>query len=602
MKPTRLFDLLPQQLSQFPANDALAYKYNGEWKRFSTQEFVDIVNRMSIGLRKEGIKKGDKVAIISPNRPEWNFADFALQQLGAVSVPMYPTITERDYRYIFEDAGVKMVFVSDSELLQKVKNATKGLPIQGIYTFDEVEGADHWKKLEKAGEGEEVSQLESFKKEVQPTDLLTLIYTSGTTGNPKGVMLTHNNIMSNALAVADLFPETETNGRILSFLPICHIFERTAIYSYINKGRSIYYAQSMETIGEDLKEVKPDMFTTVPRLLEKVYDKIVAKGMELKGLKKNLFFWALRLGNQYEPHKKNSWWYNTQLKLANKIIFNKWREALGGNVKMIVSGAAALQPRLGRVFWAAQIPVCEAYGLTETSPGIAFNRLDPARVRVGTVGELLDGVQVKISADGEILVKGPNVMQGYYNKPELTDEVIDKDGWFHTGDVGELLEGRFLRITDRKKEMFKTSGGKYVAPQLLENKIKESTLIEQVMVVGEGQRFPGALVVPNFDTLKEWCKIKEIEYTNNAAMLRHPQVKEKFEREIGKSNQDFAQYEKVKQFRLLHQPWSIETGELTPTLKLKRKAIMQKNEALVQEIYAEDYPTKPSVQGESAVV
>lgn len=601
MKPTRLFDLLSQQLSQFPKNDALAYKYGGEWVRFSTREFVDIVNRLSIGLRKQGIKKGDKVAIISPNRPEWNFVDFAVQQLGAVSVPMYPTITERDYRFIFKDAGVKMAFVADKDLLQKVQNATEGLAMQGIYTFDEVEGASHWRKLEKAGEGEDVNQIKDSKEQVQPNDLLTLIYTSGTTGNPKGVMLTHHNILSNAQAVAHLFPEMDENGRVLSFLPICHIFERTAVYSYMNKGLSIYYAESMEAIGENLKEVKPDMFTTVPRLLEKVYDKIVAKGMELKGAKRALFFWALRLGDRYEPNLSYSWWFNTQLKLANKLIFSKWREALGGNVKMIVSGAAALQPRLARVFWAGQIPVCEAYGLTETSPGIAFNRLEPSRVRVGTVGELLDGVEVKIASDGEILVKGPNVMQGYYNKPELTNEVIDKEGWFHTGDVGEMVEGKFLRITDRKKEMFKTSGGKYVAPQLLENKIKESTLIEQVMVVGEGERFPAALLVPNSDTLKEWCKIKGIEYTTNAAMLRHPQVINKFDREIEKSNQHFAQYEKVKQFRLLHEPWTIETGELTPTLKLKRKVIHQKNAALIQEIYAEEYPnSKPEAETATA--
>lgn len=601
MKPTRLFDLLSQQLSQFPKKDALAYKYGGEWVRFSSREFVDTVNRLSIGLRKQGITKGDKVAIISPNRPEWNFVDFAVQQLGAVSVPMYPTITERDYRFIFKDAGVKMAFVADKELLQKVYKATQNLAMQEIYTFDEVEGASHWKKLEKAGEGEDVNQLQGSKEQVQPNDLLTLIYTSGTTGNPKGVMLTHRNILSNTQAVAHLIPEMDTNGRVLSFLPICHIFERTAIYSYINQGLSIYYAESMEAIGENLKEVKPDIFTTVPRLLEKVYDKIVAKGMELKGAKRVLFFWALRLGNRYEPNLSYSWWYNMQLKLANKLIFSKWREALGGNVKMIVSGAAALQPRLARVFWAGQIPVCEAYGLTETSPGIAFNRLEPSRVRVGTVGELLDGVEVKIASDGEILVKGPNVMQGYYNKPELTNQVMDKEGWFHTGDVGEMVEGRFLRITDRKKEMFKTSGGKYVAPQLLENKIKESTLIEQVMVVGEGERFPAALLLPNSDRLKEWCKIKGIEYTNKVAMLRHPQVVHKFDREIEKSNQHFAQYEKVKQFRLLHEPWTIESGELTPTLKLKRKAIHQKNAALIQEMYAEEYPnSKPEAETATA--
>lgn len=589
MKPNRLFDLLPQQLSLFPREDALAYKRDGQWIRYSTKEIIDIVNRLSIGLRKAGMEKGDKIAIISPNRPEWNFTDFAMQQLGVVSVPMYPTITERDYRYIFEDAGVKMAFVADESLYSKVSNATEGMTgIKGIYTFDHVKGASHWSELAREGEGEDVAQLDPLKERVKADDLLTLIYTSGTTGNPKGVMLTHNNILSNAIAVADLFPrDMAKDAKVLSFLPICHIFERTAVYSYINQGFSIYYAESMDTIGENLKEVQPDLFTTVPRLLEKIYDKIVAKGMALEGVKRSLFFWALKLGNSYEPHQANSWWYNTQLKLANKLIFSKWREALGGNVKMIVSGAAALQPRLGRVFWSAGIPVCEAYGLTETSPGIAFTRLDPERVRIGTVGELLNGVEVKIASDGEILVKGPNIMKGYYNKPELTAQVIDEEGWFHTGDVGELQENRFLKITDRKKEMFKTSGGKYIAPQVLENKFKESTLIEQIMVIGEGERFPAALIIPNFDGLRDWCKAKEIEYTTNAAMLRHPQVIEKYQREIDKYNQHFAQYEKVKQFRLLLNPWSIESGELTPTLKLKRKEIFKNNEVLIHEIYAD---------------
>ena len=589
MEPTRLFDLLYQQQNLFPKPDALAYKKAGQWVRYSTSEFISIVNKLSIGLRRKGIERGDKIAIISQNRPEWNFVDFAMQQLGAISVPMYPTITERDYRYIFEDAGVKLIFVADKEILEKVENAIEGLEgIRGIYTFDQLEGAQHWSQIAREGEDEDPAQLDPIKSMVKAEDLLTIIYTSGTTGNPKGVMLTHNNILSNALAVADLFPpDVSSTGKALSFLPICHIFERTAVYSYINVGLSIYYAESMETIGENLKEVQPDIFTTVPRLLEKVYDKIVAKGMELKGIKRSLFFWALSLGNQYEPHKSYGWGFNTQLKLANKIIFSKWREALGGNVKMIVSGAAALQPRLGRVFWAAQIPVCEAYGLTETSPGIAFTKLDPKRVRVGTVGELLDGVQVKIAPDGEILVKGPNVMKGYYKKPDLTAEVIDEEGWFHTGDVGELVEGRFLRITDRKKEMFKTSGGKYIAPQPLENKFKESTLIEQIMVVGEGERFPAALIVPSFPGLRNWCQLKGIEYSTDAEMVRHAEVIGKFQREIDKYNENFAQYEKIKKFRLLPELWSIESGELTPTLKLKRKEIMRKNSDLIREIYRE---------------
>jgi long-chain acyl-CoA synthetase len=591
MTPSRLFDLLPQQLKNFPKPDALAYKQGGQWTKYSTEEVLNIINQMSIGLRKRGVEKGDRVAIISPNRPEWNFVDFALQQLGAISVPMYPTISVREFQYIFEDSGAKMAFVADADLFQKASSAAAGLnrPFS-IYTFDSVAGAPRWMDVLQEGKGEDQQQLEPLKAAVAAEDLLTIIYTSGTTGNPKGVMLTHNNIMSNTRAVANLFPMEGSQMRVLSFLPICHIFERTAVYSYVNVGASIYYAESMETIGENLKEIKPHFFTTVPRLLEKVYAKIVAKGMELTGAKRKLFFWALALGNEHDPAKDQGWWYNFQLRLANKLIFSKWREALGGNIVMIVSGAAALQPRLARVFWAGGIPVCEAYGLTETSPGISFTHMDPNRVRIGYVGELLEDVEVKIAPDGEILVKGPNIMKGYYNRPDLTAEVIDTEGWFHTGDVGELAEGRFLRITDRKKEMFKTSGGKYIAPQVLENKIKESPVVEQVMVVGEGRHFPAALIVPNFDALRLWCEHKEISYTSDSEIVNHPQVVEKFERDIEKFNEDFGQWERIKQFRLLAKPWTIEGGELTPTMKLKRRSIMEQYDGLVQSIYEEESP------------
>ncbi|AHM61407.1 amp-dependent synthetase and ligase [Flammeovirgaceae bacterium 311] len=589
MKPSRLFDLITQQLKQFPKSDAVAYKQNGQWVSYSTEDVARIVDQMSIGLRKRGIEKGDHVAIISPNRPEWNFVDFGLQQLGAVSVPMYPTISEKEYRFIFEDAGVKMVFVADEDLYRKASIAAEGLPKAiEIYTFDTVAGAARWKEILREGKNEDVNQLIPLKAAVDTEDLLTIIYTSGTTGTPKGVMLTHHNILSNAQSVADLFPEVGPDMRILSFLPICHIFERTAIYAYLNIGASIYYAENMETIGENLKEVKPHVFTTVPRLLEKVYGKIVAKGSELKGIKKTLFFWALELGKRHDPAADQGSWYNFQLRLANKIIFDKWREALGGNIQMIVSGAAALQPRLARIFWSAGIPVCEAYGLTETSPGISFTRNDASRVQIGYVGELLEGVQVKIAEDGEILVKGPNIMKGYYQRPDLTAEVIDAEGWFHTGDVGELKDNRFLRITDRKKEMFKTSGGKYVAPQVLENKLKESTLIEQVMVIGEGQRFPAALIVPDFNALRNWCLHNGVKYTSDAYIIKSQEVQEKFQQELEKYNKDFGQWERVKQFRLIAEPWSIENGELTPTLKLKRRRIMEEYELLVRSIYEEN--------------
>ncbi len=583
--PTRLFDLLPLHLLKYNKEDAFANKVNGQWVKYSSQDLINNANKLSLGLLSLGIKKGDKVAIISPNRPEWNFVDFGVQQLGAISVPMYPTITEEDYKYIFTDAEVKIVFVADEYLYNRVKSATKTLTsIQEVYTFNRVDGAKHWTELKEMGNGSDLSQLELIKNEIDKEDLLTIIYTSGTTGNPKGVMLTHRNIMSNVEASTPNVP-VDSTGRALSFLPMCHIYERMCIYLYMRSGVSIYYAESMETIGENLKEVKPQVFTTVPRLLEKVYDKIVSKGYEQKGIKKKLFFWALNLGLQYDPNQDKGWWYNRQLKLANKLVFSKWREALGGNIKIVSVGAAALQPRLARVFWAAGIPVAEGYGLTETSPVIATNSIVVEDMRIGTVGKIISGVQVKIAEDGEILAKGPNIMKGYFKKPDLTAEVIDKDGWFHTGDIGEMVENKFLKITDRKKEMFKTSGGKYVAPQMIENKLKESMLVEQAMVVGDGQKHPSALIVPAFLALKEWAKLHNIPYTTDENMITKSEVLDKYQAEIDKLNLSFAQYEQVKKFVLLPNIWSIEGGELTPTLKLKRKIINTKYKDQIDSLY-----------------
>ncbi|HSI90453.1 MAG TPA: long-chain fatty acid--CoA ligase, partial [Adhaeribacter sp.] len=471
---TRAFDILTYQLNKYPQPDCMAAKINGQWRKHSTGETLDKANQVSLGLLKLGIKKGDKVAIVSMNRPEWVFADYGIQQIGAIGVPMYPTITEEDYRYIFNDAEVKAIFVSDAGLYNKVRAATANIPgILEIYTFDEVKGATCWTELLKLGEGEDAQKLEPIKAAILPEDLLTIIYTSGTTGNPKGVMLTHNNIVSNVKSVSPYVP-VNNEHRALSFLPLCHIYERMLLYLYMSFGVSIYYAEGMETIADNLKEVKPHVFTTVPRLLEKVYDKIVAKGMELEGVKRKLFFWALELGLKYDTRKDQGFFYNTQLKLANKIIFNKWREALGGNVIAVVSGGAALQPRLARVFWSANIRVMEGYGLTETSPVISVNRHEPENNVIGTVGPPVDGVEIKIAPDGEILTRSASVMKGYYKRPDLTAEVIDKDGWFATGDIGVMEEVKYLRITDRKKEMFKTSGGKYIAPQQIENKLKES--------------------------------------------------------------------------------------------------------------------------------
>lgn len=585
MKLNRLFDIFDYQLAHYPKEDALAKKENGKWVTYSTQKIKEEVRAVALGLIDLGIKPGDKVAIISFNRPEWNIVDHAIQQVGAVSVPMYPTISVGDYRYIFNDAEVQAVFVSNEELYERVAEATDQIKgIKKVYTFDRLGKGTYWEEIKSPDHEQYAETLELRKENVQKDDLLTIIYTSGTTGSPKGVMLTHSNLISNVEACHPLLP-VDHQCRALSFLPMCHVYERMLTYLYSYAGVSIYYAESMETIGDNLKEVNPHIFTTVPRLLEKIYDKIYAKGLDLTGIKRMLFFWALKLGLRNEVHKNMGFWYNWQLSLANKLIFSKWREAIGGNVRAIVSGSAALQPRLSRVFWAAQIPVLEGYGLTETSPVIAVNRVDPQYTRVGTVGPLIDGVEVKIAEDGEILAKGPNIMKGYYRNPEETAKVL-KDGWFYTGDIGEFVEGKYLKITDRKKEMFKTSGGKYVAPQLLENKLKESILIEQVLVIGEGRKFPGALIVPSFENLKEYCKIKDIPYTSDEEMIKHPDILDKFEREVEQSNKSFARYEQIKRFQLMPKPWTIEAGELTPTLKCKRKVILQNYAADVEAVYA----------------
>ena len=585
MTATRVFDFLYYQKDNFPLSNALNYKDSGQWKGYSTDEVIDIVNKLSLGLLALGLKPEDKVAIVSPNRPEWNFIDFACQQVGIVTVPMYPTITVEDYQYIFEHAEVKMIFAADQELIEKVKTATASLNIGYIYSFDKVEGVDHWRRVLEENPDGDLSEVQKLMDGVQPSDLLTIIYTSGTTGRPKGVMLSHNNIVSNTLGVSDRTMGCMASGkdRTLSFLPMCHIYERTAIYVYVFNGLSIYYAESMDKIGENIKEVSPHMFTCVPRLLEKVYDKIVSKGYELPYVKRKLFFWAIDLGLRYDPNGDFSGWYHFKLKIARKLIFSKWQEALGGELKIISSGAAALQPRLARIFWAAEIPVCEGYGLTETSPVITATAPLPEYVRIGAVGKLIKDVEVKIAEDGEILCKGPNVMMGYYKAPDLTAEVL-QDGWFHTGDIGVIEEG-FLRITDRKKEMFKTSGGKYIAPQLMENKFKESIYIEQIMVVGEGRKFPSALIVPNFEALKEWQSHNDIGDLTSNELIQHPDVVKLFQSEISKYNEEFGNWEQVKKFELVESVWGIDTGELTPTLKLKRRIIKEKFKDLIERIY-----------------
>jgi long-chain acyl-CoA synthetase len=581
---TRVFDLLAYNQNRYNCEDVLASKVDGQWVKHSIASFTQITDELSRGLLKLGIQKNDKVAVMSPNRPEWNFTDFGIMQIGATQVPMYPTLAENDIKFILNDAEVKIIFVADKSLFDKVNKVKIELGLTlSIYTFDKTDGLPNWAEVQNLGKENSNIDLAPYRDSITPDDLLTLIYTSGTTGTPKGVMLTHDNLISNVKYSSKLYP-IEVK-RALSFLPLSHIFERMVCYMYIYLGISIYYAESLETLMPNLAEVKPHCFTTVPRLLEKIYDKIVGKGHALTGIKKSLFFWALALAHKYEMDGKNGFFYEIQLKLARKLIFSKWKEALGGEISVIVSGGAALQERLARVFWGANIKILEGYGLTETSPVIAVNGPFDGQCRFGTVGKVLENVEVKIAADGEILCKGPSVMKGYYKRQDATDETII-DGWFHTGDIGEYKDG-FLKITDRKKEVFKTAGGKYVAPQVLENKYKESIYIEQVMVVGENRRFPAALVVPNFEKLKEWCERNDIDYTSAEEAIKNLKVYDKIWFELDKLNEEFGKWEKVKKIALLPKEFTIDGGELTPKMSLKRKAILTKNAVLIEQLYKE---------------
>jgi long-chain acyl-CoA synthetase len=581
----RLIDLITNYQKEFAKDIMVAGRASTGWKTFSTKEFVDIIDSISKGLLAKGLKKGDRVALMSGNRPEWNFIDFACNQLGVATVPLYPTLSNQDLIYILNDAEVKLLFVSNDELSKKAEAALKenNLDIE-MFTFDEIQGRKNFQEVIQLGKQND-QELQQYRDAVSHDDLLTLIYTSGTTGKPKGVYLSHGNIIANVEASNHLV--TEEYKKALSFLPLCHIFERMVVYLYLSKGVQIYYAENLDNIVVDINEVKPDLFTTVPRVLEKVYDKVVEKGKNLTGVKKSLFFWALNLGLRYQEPKKNSAFCNFQLGIARKLIFSKWKEALGGNIKLIISGGAALQERLARVFWAAGIKVLEGYGLTETSPVIAVNSWKEEDVKFGTVGRVLNNLDVKIAKDGEILVKGPSVTSGYYKNEEATKEAFTEDGYLHTGDIGELTPDGFLRITDRKKEMFKTAGGKYVAPQVIENKLMESTLIAQVMVIGENQRFPAALIVPAFEELEKYANHKGISFSSKEDLIKNQDILTKYEQVISQSMANFGHWEQVKKFKLLPKEWSIDAGELTPKLSLKRKVIMQKNEENIKSIYSE---------------
>ena len=583
---TRLFDFPYHQLETYNLDKAFVTKRNGKWSATSTQEFVDKANAISRGLLRLGVVPNDKIALISmTNRTEWNILDIGILQLGAQNVPIYPTISEEDYAYVLNHSGASFCFVSCGEVLEKINSIKDQVPLlKDVYSFDELPDCKNWTEvLELGADKANQEEVEELKTAVKGEDLATLIYTSGTTGRPKGVMLSHQNIVSNVLSSQKRVP-FEHGATALSFLPVCHIFERMILYLYQYCGISVYFAEGLDMISENLKEVKPNVMTVVPRLLEKVYDKIIAKGGDLTGIKKMLFFWAVKLGLKYAPYGANGWWYEQNLKLARKLIFSKWQEGLGGNLNTMVSGSAALQPRLSRVFGAAGIPVMEGYGLTETSPVISVNDQRNGGWRIGSVGKVIEGVEVKIADDGEILCKGPNVMQGYYKDPGKTDEVI-MNGYFHTGDIGEIDADGFLRITDRKKEMFKTSGGKYVAPQLLENSFKQSRFIEQVMVVGEGEKMPAALIQPNFEFLREWAERHNIPLKENKDFIQDAKVRERFQEEVDLANENFAKWEKVKQFRLTPELWTVDDGHLTPTMKLKRKIIKEKYIDLYNDIY-----------------
>jgi long-chain acyl-CoA synthetase len=593
MEIKRLFDCIDHQLKHFPKPDMLNAKENGVWKSYSTQEVKEIVDAFSAGLIELGISGNDgsdegtdKIGIISNNRPEWIFTDLAVQQTGAVLVPVYPTTGINELQFILNDALVKYMFVSGTELFEKVNSIKGSVPsLKKIFSFDKIEGVDHWATIPALATEMSKAKLPERKKSVSTENIATIIYTSGTTGTPKGVMLTHKNIYANALLCKISFPFLDApQSKVLSFLPLNHIFEKFVSYIYLFSGIGIYYAESLDTIGANLKEVKPDGFTTVPRLLEKMFERIMAAGSQLTGIKKKLFFWSVKLAEQYATPAAESSVYKMQLSIANKLVLSKWREVLGGNIKFIITGGAACQVKLLRIFNAAKIPVYEGYGPTENSPVIAVNRFAPGESMIGTVGPAIEGVEVRLADDGEICVKGPTVMKGYYKRPDLTAETVI-DGWLHTGDIGTWVNDKFLKITDRKKEIFKTSGGKYVAPQALENVFKGSPFIEQIMVIGEGQKFVSALMVPSFSYLKTWMGLHNLSFTTNADAIKNPEVIKKYQAVVEEINQQFNHVEQIKKFELLPAEWSLDTGEMTPKMSLKRKVVMEKFKNTIESIY-----------------
>ena len=588
MEPTRLFEFIEYQHQNAPLEKAFSTKYHGRWKSISSQEFLDQSRSISRALISMGIKAGDKIAMItSNNRSEWSIMDVGLLTIGAVNVPLYPTISSKDYEYILNHSESIYCFVSDQEVYNKVIAIKDNVSsLKKVYSFDEIEGCANWSELLEDGSNlDHDPKVTKMRDKVKSNDLATIIYTSGTTGVPKGVMLSHKNVVSNVISSSKRLPLNIGEASALSFLPICHIFERVILYIYMYNSVSVYFAESIETIADNLKEIKPNVMTAVPRLLEKVYDKIYARGGELSGIKKTLFYWAVNIGLQYEPYGQNGAWYEFKLKIAKKLILSKWKEALGGNLEQICSGSAPLQPRLARVFTAAGMTLVEGYGLTETSPVISVGDMRFNNFKIGTVGKIIDGVEVKIADDGEILCKGPNVMMGYYKEEEMTRGVMSGD-YFHTGDIGEIDAEGFLRITDRKKEMFKTSGGKYIAPAVIENQMKQSLFIEQIMVVGAGRKMPAALIQPNLDHVINWLDDKGISCKSLSEATKEPLLKEAIEKEVNLHNQNFGSWEQIKKIELTPDEWTIDDGHLTPTMKLKRKVVTEKYKDLINAIYS----------------
>jgi long-chain acyl-CoA synthetase len=588
IEPSRIFDFLSIQVEKHPLENCLNDKLGGIWKSLSTKKYFESVNQVSAALVAMGVKSQDKIALISTNnRSEWSILDMAILQTGAITVPLYPNISPKDYKYILNHSESQFCFVSDQQIYDKVssvKSEVEGM--KEIYSFDEIEGCKNWSELLQIGKkAKNEEKLNQIKSNVTADDLATIIYTSGTTGIPKGVMLSHGNIVSNVISATTRFPFEDRNQRALSFLPLCHIFERTFIYGYLHNSIEVYFAESLDTISDNLKEVKPNFMTAVPRLLEKVYDKIYAKGNDLKGIKKSLFFWAVAIGLKYEPYNKAGWTYSIKHSIAKKLILSKWKAALGGNLEIICSGSAPLQSRLTRVFTAAGMTIAEAYGLTETSPAISVNDLRNKCLKIGTVGKIIDGVEVLIAKDGEIMCKGPNVMKGYYKDPEQTLKVMKGD-FFKTGDIGTIDEEGFLKITDRKKQMFKTSGGKYIAPQVIENQLKQSLLIEQIIVIGEGKNMVAAIIQPNFDQSKLWLNDQGITFNDNPkALSKNEHLIKKIYKEIRVHDQNFGKWEQVKVIRLTPNSWTVEDGHLTPTMKVKRKVVIEKYQDMIDEIY-----------------